>query len=253
MATLRNASRSRLPRARRNARGSARVRDTPAAHRPRGRQAARDRRLCAQLLTRLRPRRWPGLVTVTVTGVQITPVDLQLLYADRIAAGCSPTTVRHLHRFLHRVLDQALRWGLASRNPAALVDPPRVSRHQFTTLSPGQARTLLAALRGDRLQALYVLALTTGMRQGELLALRWADVDLTGRRLPVRGTLHHDPGGGWTIRDPKTERSRRQVVLAPVAVRALERHRLDQRAERARAGAGPRSTGWSSRTSLLAP
>jgi integrase len=168
---------------------------------------------------------------------KIAPVDLQLLYADRVAAGCSPMTVRHLHRFLHRVFDQAVRWGAASRNPAAFVDPPRVSRHRFTTLSSDQPRTLLAGLRGDRLLALYVLALTTGMRQGELLALRWPDVDLGGRRLAVRGTLHRDPGGGWTIRDPKTERSRRQVVLAPLAVRALEHHRVEQNAERMRAGA----------------
>jgi integrase len=166
----------------------------------------------------------------------IGPVDLQLLYADRLSAGSSPTTVRHLHRFLHRVFDQAVRWGVATRNPVTLVDPPRVARHQFQTLEPRQARALLAALNWDRLQALYVLALSTGMRQGEILALRWADIDLLARRLAVQGSLHRDPGGGWSIRSPKTERSRRQVVLPALAVRAFERHRLRQNTERLQLG-----------------
>lgn len=167
---------------------------------------------------------------------KIGAADLQLLYADRIAAGCSPTSVRHLHRFLHRVFDQAVRWGAASRNPVTLVDPPRVVRHDFRALTADEARTLLTGVRGDRLSALYVLALTTGLRQGELLALRWTDFDLPGRRLAVRGTLHHDPGGGWTIREPKTEGSRRQVVLPPMAVNALQGHRTRQTTERLHAG-----------------
>lgn len=168
--------------------------------------------------------------------VKIGPADLQLLYADRLAVGCSPTSVRHLHRFLHRVFDQAIRWGAALRNPVTLVDPPRVGRHEFRTLSPEQARALLSALSGDRLHALYVLALTTGMRQGELLALRWSDLDLPGRRLSIRGSLHRNLGGGWTIQETKTERSRRQVLLPPFAVKALERQRLRQNEERLRIG-----------------
>jgi integrase len=167
---------------------------------------------------------------------KIGPADLQLLYADRLAAGLSPTTVRHLHRFLHRVFDQAVRWGATPRNPVTLVDPPRVVRHEFRALTPTEARCLLAGLRGDRLAALYVLALTTGMRQGELLALRWGDVDLPARRLAVRGSLHRDQGGGWTITEPKTDHSRRQVVLAPMAVTAIQRHRLRQNAERLTVG-----------------
>ncbi|HSR22589.1 MAG TPA: site-specific integrase [Candidatus Eisenbacteria bacterium] len=167
---------------------------------------------------------------------EIGPVELQLLYADRLAAGRSATTVRHLHRFLHRVFDQAVRWEAAPRNPAKLAAPPRVVRHDFRALTAEEARRLLAGLRGDRLAALYVLALTSGMRQGELLALRWADVDLAGGRLAVRGSLHRDLGGGWTIGEPKTHRSRRQVALAAMAVRALEEHRRGQDVERRAAG-----------------
>jgi integrase len=167
---------------------------------------------------------------------EVGALQLHLLYAERLAAGCSPTSVRHLHRFLHRVFAHAVRWGEIAHNPVDRVDPPRVLRHEFRTLSVEQAQALLAALRGDRLHALYMLALTTGMRQGELFALRWADVDLPRRRLAVRGTLYRGTGGGWIIGEPKTARSRRQVVLSPPAVRALESHRALLDAERSRTG-----------------
>ena len=99
------------------------------------------------------------------------------------------------------------------------------------TLSTEQARALLVAARGDRLEALYVLALTTGMRQGELLALRWRDVDLERGTLSVTGTLGWSKGAGLTISEPKTARSRRQLQLAAMAVTALRQHRASQAAE----------------------
>jgi integrase len=102
----------------------------------------------------------------------------------------------------------------------------------LTTLSPEQARQFLDAARGDRLEALYVLAITTGMRLGELLRLRWREVDLNARVLSIRGARPGEGGGG-----PKTQRSRRPVVLTEVAAAALRRHRAAQAAERIRAGA----------------
>src|SRR5215210_773374 len=167
---------------------------------------------------------------------QVGPTHLHALYADRLAAGCSPTSVRHLHRFLHRVFAHAVRWGDVADNPVERVDPPRPSVPPFTALSAEQARRLIDGSRGERLHALYVLALTTGLRQGELFALRWSDIDLTVRRLAVRGTLYRGAGGGWTVGAPKTRRSQRQVALAAIAVDALEAHRSAQCAERAAAG-----------------
>jgi integrase len=141
---------------------------------------------------------------------KLSPAHLQGFYRDRLDAGLSPRTVQYLHVVLHRALKQALRWGLVPRNVAEAVDPPRVPKKDVTPLSPEQARVFLEAARRDRLEALYVLAIHTGMRQGELLDLRWDDVDLDAGVLRVRGT--------------KTVRSRRTVKLSQTALEALTSH-----------------------------
>jgi integrase len=105
----------------------------------------------------------------------------------------------------------------------------------MAVLSPAQARMLLDAATGDRFEALYVLALTTGMREGELLALRWQDVDLDGGTLQVRATLHHTETG-FVFAEPKTSHSRRRVTLPTVAVHALRRHHARQAEEKVALG-----------------
>ncbi len=106
----------------------------------------------------------------------------------------------------------------------------------MTALTPDQVGLFLNAVRGDRLEALYVAAVTTGMRQGELLALRWSDVDLEGRAVRVRATLV-ETKSGFEFAEPKSARSRRQISLTLVAATALRRHRAAQIEERLRAGA----------------
>lgn len=177
----------------------------------------------------------PAIGSVRLTA--LSAQHLQELYADRLAAGLSPTTVKHLHRVISRALSQAVRQGLVARNVASLVDPPKTPRHKMQTLSSEQARVLLAAARGDRLEAVYVLALSTGMRQGEILGLRWSDVDLDQQRLQIRGTLQHRDGQ-LVVGEPKTASSRRQVVLSTTAIDALRRHRSAQAEERLRLGEG---------------
>lgn len=176
----------------------------------------------------------PTLGKMTLTA--LTPQHLQRLYADRLEAGLSPTTVHHLHAALHKALDQAVRWNLVARNVADLVDPPRDRHFEIATLSPEQARTLLDTAAGNRLEALYVLALTTGMRQGEILGLRWRHVDLDGASLQVRGSLQRLEGK-LTVASTKTEHSQRQVSLTSSAVAALRRHRRGQAEERLHLGA----------------
>ena len=163
---------------------------------------------------------------------RLTPQHLDSLYASRQQAGLSGMSIRHLHATLHRALAQAAKYGAVARNVADLVTPPRAARHEWQALSPEQARAFLEAAQGDRFHALYVLALSTGMRQGELLALRWQDLDLEKGTAQVRGSLEQ---GTRAIAETKTGGSRRQVTLTRAAVEALRRHRRAQAEERLRA------------------
>ena len=161
----------------------------------------------------------------------LSPAHLQGLYRDRLDAGLSPSTVQRLHAVIHRALKQALRWGLVPRNVSEAVDPPKGQRKEIRPLTPEQVRTLLRTAQGDRLGALYALAITTGLRQGELFGLRWEDVDLEAGKLSVRQTLT-TPKGGRRLGPPKRSKSRRSVKLTTGAVKALRAHRERQLEER---------------------
>jgi integrase len=169
---------------------------------------------------------------------KLTPHQLQALYAAKLAQGWAPGTVRYLHAVLHCALDEAFRLGLVPRNVADLARPPKPARTEMQVLSPEEARTLLAAMDGDRLEALYVVALTTGMRLGELLALRWVDVDLHGGApaVHVRATLRYRNARTYFFDPPKTRKSRRRIALSTTAVAALRSHRARQLEERLAAG-----------------
>ncbi len=132
-------------------------------------------------------------------------------------------------------LRTAERWGMVSRNVATLVDAPRVRRHEITPLTPEHAKTLIAASADDRHRALWITALGTGLRQGELLALRWEDVDLEAGRLRVRHSLAN-VDGTLTLQEPKTDRSRRSLVLPESVTVALRAHRTRQKMDQLVAG-----------------
>lgn len=153
----------------------------------------------------------------------LNPAQVQSLYRSKLDQGLSPTTVEHIHTTLHRALKQAVRWQLIPRNVCGAVTPPKRVRSDFEPLSGEQAKALLRAAKGERYEALYVLALTTGMRQGELLGLRWGDVDLDRGVLRIRRALVTGYGK-QTYEVPKTAKGRRSVALTPTAVAALRRH-----------------------------
>lgn len=168
---------------------------------------------------------------------RLTPQQLQALYAKKLREGLSSTSVAHLHAVIHRALRQALRWGLVATSVAEAVDPPRRRRIEYRALTPEEARRFLDKARGDRFEALYVLALTAGLREGELLALRWKDLDLEGKSLQVVQTVRRSRiQKELVFSEPKTDRSRRRVVLTELAISALRRHRVAQMEERLKAG-----------------
>jgi integrase len=171
----------------------------------------------------------PGLGRITLA--KLTPAEVQTFLNGKLAGGLSPRRVQYIHAVLRRALVTAERWGMVSRNVAKLVDPPRVPKHEITPLTPEQAKVLIETSAEDRHRALWVTALGTGLRQGELLGLRWEDVDLRAARLRVRHTLAN-VNGELTLLEPKTDRSRRTVMLADAVVTALRAHRTRQRMER---------------------
>ncbi|GCE18578.1 tyrosine-type recombinase/integrase [Dictyobacter kobayashii] len=175
---------------------------------------------------------------------KLKPQQLQMLYNQKLADGYAPQTVRHIHRVLHKALNDAMRWQLVVRNVCDAVRPPRVPKKEMRTLSGEQAQQFLEAAKGDPLEALYVLALTTGMRQGELLGLKWEDIDLAIGLLQVKRTITRLVGKGFTVSEPKTTKSRRRIHLTRLAIEALKQHRIHQREAKLAAGATWNEQGW---------
>jgi integrase len=165
----------------------------------------------------------------------LNAADVQRFYRDKLDANLSSATVHKLHVLLHKALKQAERWGLVPRNVADDVDPPKVHKDEVHPLTNEQARKFLETARGDRLEALYVVALQSGLRQGELLALRWEDIDLEARTVQVRRTITRD-GGKHTVGSAKTAKGRRTVKLTRDAKEALREHLKRQLVEIDKAG-----------------
>jgi len=151
------------------------------------------------------------------------------MYQDILASGRSPKTARNVHVTIHRALEQALRWRLVPVNVADLVDPPRQQPKEMQAFGSEEARLVLDAAKGDDLEALWWLALTAGLRQGELLALRWGAVDLDRGSVSVVAGMVRLPGQEPRLEEPKSRRSRRQVELSAGALEALRRHHQRER------------------------
>lgn len=159
---------------------------------------------------------------------QLQPAHLSTLYGKLLDAGKSPKTVKNVHTTISRALGQAVKWNLVSRNVAALVQPPHLARKEIAVLDAEQTRVLLVTVRGERWSALLTLALATGARQGELLGLRWRDVDLTRRTLRIQRQLLRD----GTFNEPKTAKGRRTIDLPQSCVAVLKDHKRQQTEER---------------------
>ncbi len=139
-----------------------------------------------------------------------------------VERAMSASSIRYLHAVLHSALAQAVEWRIIADNPADRVRLPAKTSEAMTPLTPEQARDFLEAIRGHPLETLFTLAIATGMRQGEILGLRWADLD--GHRLHIRHTLVR-MDGGWWLGDPKTPHSRRTIELTEPTVKALRAYR----------------------------
>ena len=163
---------------------------------------------------------------------RVTPQKVQELYRNKLLQGQSASSVRQMHAVLSVAFKQALQWGQLERNVMSMVIPPRRADKDIQPLTVQEARAVLEAAEGDKFEALYILALTAGLRRGELFALRWRDLDLGNETMRVAGTLLAD----GTIAAPKTAKSRRGIALTPIAIEAIKRRRIIQMEDQLLAG-----------------
>jgi integrase len=207
---------------------------------------------------RIQPTTWSTYTTFTAAYIipALGTVQLQRLNTAQLNAfygtllengrrrgpsgGLSPASVGRIHGLLRRALGDALKWERVSRNVAVGATPPRKQRQTLKVWSAAETADFLTSdpVREDRLYAAYLLALTTGLRRGELLGLAWRDVDLGAGWLNVRQTVVL-VNSKATFSTPKTAAGRRSVALDPRSIASLSEHRLRQVHEREQLGLAP--------------
>jgi integrase len=166
---------------------------------------------------------------------KLTPGQVQGFYQDKLNSGLAPSSVRYMHATLHRALKQAHRWRLVRENVAAATDPPIPQPEEIRPLTAEQVKVLLSEAHGERLEALFAVAVTAGLRVGELCAIQWSDLDMESNTLRVRRTLSRaKTGPRYTT--PKNGKGR-SIKLTNMATESLKRHRARQNPERLQAGA----------------
>jgi len=183
---------------------------------------------------------------------RLTAQDVQKMMNEKIRAGVPVATVRHTRLILSIALGRAMKWRLVAINAASLVEAPRTEQSESRPLTPEQTMKLLKSIRGDRLEALYTVAVAIGLRRGEALGLTWDCIDFDAATLTVRFQLQRIDKVLVRV-EPKTARSRRTVALPSVVVDALRRHKIRQLEERLLAGSRWQDTGYVFTTTIGTP
>jgi integrase len=183
---------------------------------------------------------------------KLLPQHVQQMLNKKSSEGLAPKTVRHIRGVLTTALGRAVKWGLVYRNAAALSDAPHAVRHEIRAFTSDEAQRFIRAVEGQRHEALYLLTITLGLRRGEVLGLRWQDVDLDARTIHIRHGLQR-VGGKLTLSETKTMRSRRTLPLLDFVAKALRSHRARQNEQRLRAGEEWQDLGYVFATRLGTP
>jgi len=164
--------------------------------------------------------RYQDLINLHICGslgdlklAKLTPQIVQKFYTDKLNEGQSSRSVQFMHAILHKALKQAMRWDLVVRNVSDMVNPPSVKRYKPTVWSLEQIKQFIEAAKGHRHYELFVLAVSCGLRQGELLGLQISDVDFTTGFLHIHQSLEIVRGGGTRLTETKTERSHRSIRI----------------------------------------
>lgn len=166
----------------------------------------------------------------------IRPDMIQTCYNHWVEQGMGARTVRLNHAVLHKALDHAMKLGMIGRNPTDLATKPRVIKSEMHTFDDNQVRIFLLAAQESRIYALFHLAVTTGLRQGELLGLKWSDLDWNTRKLSIQRQVQRLKGKGLVYSEPKSRAGRRKVVIGNSTCEILKVHYKQQQVEREFAG-----------------
>lgn len=162
----------------------------------------------------------------------LRPDHVQSLYTNKLANGVSPNTTRMIHAVIHRALNHALKLGLVYRNVADSVTRPKVVRKEMKTLNDYQVRQLIQVAESEQMRLLLWVAVVTGLRQGELLGLKWSDLDWTSRRIQVQRQVQRRKGDGLVFCEPKSASGRRVIVLGKSTIEKLREYKNNQLKER---------------------
>ena len=183
----------------------------------------------------------PTLGSLPLT--KLRPLHIQEAYCRILDKGLSARTALQCHRVLREALKHAVKWQLLARNPADAVEAPRPERYEIPALSPDKVQSVIAAADVTEYGALVHAATMTGLRLGELLGLRWQDLDLDSGTLYVRQTCQWLSQQGFIFRQPKSPSSNRSVALSPATVERLKQHRVEKIEQRLAVGLAHREDG----------
>jgi integrase len=176
----------------------------------------------------------PYLGTTALKDLRLARIEKY--YADRILSGVGTRTVRICHNILHKALDKALRYGLVTYNPVHGATLPRYKHSEMQVLDEGQVSQFLIAAQASPYRALYHLAVTTGMRQGELFGLKWMDIQWGRGLLHLQRQVQKVPGQPWSFVEPKTQAGKRMIKLGEGTLQVLREHKDRQAAMKEKTG-----------------
>jgi integrase len=175
---------------------------------------------------------------------KLRPAHLAEMHAKLLREGgqggrpLSPRTVGHVHRVLHRALGHAATWGIVAQNVASLIKPPKVPDSELTTLTEDQIGAVLRHLNGRSLRPIISFMLGTGCRRGEVLGLRWRDVNWNTSRIRIERSVEQTKKGGLRLKSPKTKNGRRNISISPWLLAELRAHQERQHNRRISLGMG---------------